>query len=84
MKLGSHCSGVGAPSAKSLLSPRSWFLFRTDTQAVATKWNLELSCAVSSIGCCFFKADPLDSDTHQSQRNVEVYLVDKFATAAVM
>lgn len=84
MKLGSHCSGVGAPSAKSLLSPRSWFLCRTDTQAVATKRNLELSCAISSIGCCFLKVDPLDSDIHPSQPNVEVYLVDKSETAAVM
>jgi len=48
-----------------------------------TEWNLELSCAVSSIGCCFIKADPLDFDTPPSQPIVEVCLVGKFEAAPV-
>jgi hypothetical protein len=48
-----------------------------------TEWNLELSFAVSSIGCCFIKVDPLDFDTPPSQPIVEVCLVGKYETALV-
>lgn len=48
-----------------------------------TEWSLDVSCAVSSIGCCFIKADPLDFDTPPSQPIVEVCLVGKFEAAPV-
>lgn len=48
-----------------------------------TEWSLDVSCAVSSIGCCFIKPDPLDFDTPASQPIVEVCLVGKFEAAPV-